>query len=114
MEKSRVDTVTCGKASYDKDLESGSKSTARSKASYDKDPEKSRVDTAAHTKSSYDKDPESSAKSTARSKAYYDKDLEIAILTVLHTLGIIMKRILRQAALLKGKGMCSFVCVHYL
>ena len=65
LEKSRADSASRTRASYDNDPESGAKSTARSKASYDKDLPKSREDSAAHSKASYDKDPESGAKSTA-------------------------------------------------
>jgi len=53
--------------------ESGAKSTARSNASYDKEPENSHVNTAAFRGASHDKDPKSSTKSTARSKGSYDK-----------------------------------------
>ena len=73
LEKSRADSASLTRTSYDKDPESGAKSIARSKATYNKDLPKSREDSAVCSKASYDKDPESSAKSTARSKASYDK-----------------------------------------
>ena len=64
------------KASYDKDPESGAKSTVRSKVSYDKDPD-SAAKSAAISKASYDKDlPKSHEYSAARSKAFYEKDKE--------------------------------------
>jgi len=82
------------KAYYDKHPESSStKSAARSKTCYDKDLEKSCADSAACTKAFYDKDPESGTKSTARSKACMINILKRVILTVLHALRIIMKRI---------------------
>ena len=54
--KELLDTAARSKTSYDKDPESGIKSTARSKVCYGKDLEKSHVDTAAHSKVSYDKE----------------------------------------------------------
>ena len=60
MEKSRADTATRKKARYDKDLEIGMKSVARSKASYDKDIAKSLADSAARSKANYEKDVETS------------------------------------------------------
>ena len=48
------------KTSYYKDLESGIKSVARSKGSYDKDIAKSHADSAARSKAKYEKDIEAS------------------------------------------------------
>ena len=76
IEKSRADSATRSKASYDNDPDSGIKSTVRSKLHYDKDIEKSRADSATRSKASYDKDPDSGLKSTVRSKLQYDKDIK--------------------------------------
>ena len=74
LEKSCADSASRSKASYDKDPDSGIKSTVRSKLHYDKDIEKSRADSAARSKASYDKDPDSGMKSTVR--LHYDKAIE--------------------------------------
>ena len=54
MEAIKKTWRTPTKASYDKDPDSSAKSTARSKASYDKDLPKSHEDSAACSKASYD------------------------------------------------------------
>ena len=56
LEKSRTDSAARSKASYDKDPESGIKSTAKSNVYYHQDIEKSRADSATRSKASYDKD----------------------------------------------------------
>ena len=61
LEKSCVDGAARNRASYNKDPDSGAKSTARVKATYDKDPE-SGVKSTARSKPSCNKDPESGAK----------------------------------------------------
>ena len=71
LEKSRADSASRSKASYDKDPDGGIKSTVRSKRQYDKDIEKSRADSATRSKATYEKDPESG-------KAYYNKELKRA------------------------------------
>ena len=58
LEKSCADSAARSKASYDKDPESGMKSTVRSKACYDKDLKKSRADCVARSKASYEKNIE--------------------------------------------------------
>ena len=58
LPKSHEDSAAHSKASYDKDPDSGTKSTARSKACYDKDLLKSRENSAARSKAFYEKDIE--------------------------------------------------------
>ena len=64
IEKSREDTATCSKESYDRDPKSGKKLTARSKMAYHKDVGKSCEETATRSKDFYDKDVEKSREDT--------------------------------------------------
>ena len=60
IEKSRADSATCSKASYEKDPESGPKSTKISKVYYNKDVKKSRASSAKSSRANYEKDIEAS------------------------------------------------------
>ena len=77
MEKSRADTATRKKVSYDKDLEKSHAGTAiRSKAGYSKDPV-SDIKSVPVSKDNFDKDiVKSCAESATQSKANYERDIE--------------------------------------